>query len=354
MDIQSNRGLGLPIVPVEVLKKHQVYEKFDTRFRACARLLQALWREDQGLPIGTYQDRAGGKRKIGSLLSAAAGEAGRNFMSPAIAYLAAREVAYQEPGALVDQERLRNNMLSSHPLAFNIGAPLAFDPDLAAKVLRTLMPHADIQSVLHVWFEHSPGRRNPALTGDRTAFDIAIVYERTDGERGLVAIEVKFSETLTEPMPPELNARYEVLAPESGLFREPAHAALRVNPLQQLFREHLLTYAAVARGDYAEATFVCIAPGANHIVQNGCALYASFLNEPGDGQVPFVNITLEQFIEALGWAGARDEALALHQRYCDWSRIDEVVEAALMAKGRDWMIQPARSAAPVALIGKAA
>jgi hypothetical protein len=354
MERASQPATGLPIVPIDVLKKHNVYEKFDTRFRACARLLQSLWREDQGLPIGTYEDRNGRKRRIGSLINTAAAEAGRNFMSPDVAYLARHEVTYQEPGALIDQQRLFGNLLSSMPLAFNLGAPLAFDAELATAVIRSLMPHIDVQSVRRVWFEHSPGRRNPALTGDRTAFDIAIIYERTNGGRGLIAIEVKYSETLAEPMPPELNARYESLAQESGLYNEPTHAALRVNPLQQLFREHLLAQAAVIRGDYVEATFAVIAPRANYLVQNGCALYASFLAAPGEGQVPFVNIELERFIEALGWAGAHDDAVALHQRYCDWTRVDEVVEASLRAKGRNWLIQPSRSRAPIALIAKAA
>ena len=37
----------LPLIPKAVLKRHKVFETFDTRFRSCARLLQALWRESQ-------------------------------------------------------------------------------------------------------------------------------------------------------------------------------------------------------------------------------------------------------------------------------------------------------------------
>jgi hypothetical protein len=323
-----------------VLKKHRALEKHDTRFRAGARLLQALWRECQGLPIGLFQDARTRRRKIGSLLGAAAAEAGRNFMSPEIAYLVRREVAYQETGALIERNRLYGNLLSSMPLAFNLFGPLCFDLALAAKVMRALLPHLDIAQVRAIRFEHSPGRREPGLTGDRSSFDVAILYQRGDGAPGLIAIEVKYSETLAESGPIDNHHRYDTLAHEAGVHRYPGHAALRVNPMQQLFREHLLAQAAVMQGRYAEATFIVLAPRHNHLVQRGAELYASFLSTPVPGHAGFLNVHLEQFIDALGWAGAADEAFALYDRYLDWSKIDAAVDAALRDKPRDWRIVP--------------
>jgi hypothetical protein len=305
----------LPIVPAAVLMKHRVFEEYDNRFRSCARLMQSLWRQNQKLPIGTFIPRAGRKRTIGSLISTAAGTEGRNFLTPAIAEIARLETAYQEPGALIDQTRLFCNLLSSMPLTFNAFAPLRRDRDLAARVLRAIIPGIDIKAVRDILFEHSPGRQDPTLTGDRSAFDVAFIYERGDVQTAFIAIEVKYSETGTEPAPPELNPRYTDLAHSSGLFKDPDHAALRVNPLQQLFREHLLAQAAVIRGDYAEAYFVLVAPRLNHLVQNSAALYTSVLAKPTAGQVPFVNVELEQLVDALGWAGAHDHAAALHERY---------------------------------------
>lgn len=83
----------LPIVPVDVLRKHRVFEKFDNRFRACARLLQALWREEQGLPIGTHERPDGATRRIGSLIGTTAADAGRNFLLPAVAHIVRREIS---------------------------------------------------------------------------------------------------------------------------------------------------------------------------------------------------------------------------------------------------------------------
>lgn len=332
----------LPIIPTAVLMKHRAYEEFDNRFRSCARLLQSLWRQNQKLPIGTFIPRNGRKRTIGSLISTAAGTEGRNFLTPVIAEIARLEAAYQERDALIDQNRLFCNLLSSMPLTFNAFAPLHQDQDLAARILRAIIPGIDLQAVRDVRFEHSPGRKDTTLTGDRSAFDVAFIYERSDGTTGFVGIEVKYSETGTEPAPPELNPRYTDLAHSSGLFREPDHAALRVNPLQQLFREHLLAQATVMRGDYAEAYFVLIAPRLNHLVQNSAALYASFLTEPVQGQVPFINVHLEQLVDAYGWAGEYGYATALHERYLAWDKVGEVVRAALKAKTPAWPPEQAK------------
>lgn len=45
----------LPIIPSDLLMQYQVEDVGDTRFRACARLLQSMWREDQRLPVGSYK-----------------------------------------------------------------------------------------------------------------------------------------------------------------------------------------------------------------------------------------------------------------------------------------------------------
>ncbi len=39
----------LPLVPPDILQAHMVHEPGDTRFKAAARLLQALWRAERGI-----------------------------------------------------------------------------------------------------------------------------------------------------------------------------------------------------------------------------------------------------------------------------------------------------------------
>lgn len=344
----------LPLVPDAVLRRHRVLEKNDTRFRACARLLQALWREAQELPIGQFEPRNRSPRRMGSLLSNTAAQAGRNFLSPAVARLVHREVVYRERGALIDQRRLYTNMLSSMPLAFNLFAPLRLDVELAARVVRSIIPNIDLARVLTVAFEHSPDRGLDGPTGDKSAFDVAIVYQRSDGARGFIGIEQKYSETGSESASPDLSPRYDDLAAVAGLFKDASAAALRRAPLQQLFREHLLAFAALQVGDYAEARFIQVAPRHNHLVQQGAARYASYLTDPAAGVVPFIALDLEQVIKAIGWAGELDYAWALFDRYCAFQKLDAVIDDALRSKADSWTIHPPRALQPISLLAKAA
>lgn len=310
----------VPLLPEELLRKHHVHEPMDHRFRSAARLLQAMWREDRELPIGHYWT-GGRRKKLGSRISAAAARAGANFMAPAIAALVRRELAYREPAAMIDEARLYANLLSSMPLAFNLFGLLKLDLAFASRVLGELFPDLAGAQVRAVLFEHSPGRGNPALTGDHSAFDVLLRYETPAGNKGFVAIEMKYSESCQEPVP-SIRPRYDDLAEVSGLFVEPRKQALRANPCQQLFREHLLAQAMLMRGDYDEGRFIVIAPQLNTLITAAVAGYQVELKSAGEGQVGFAGITLEDSIVALAMAGEEEYATRLYRRYCDFQLVD--------------------------------
>ena len=52
----------MSLVPTDILKAYKVNEASDSRFMAAPRLLQALWREDRGLPIGVHRNAKGKRR----------------------------------------------------------------------------------------------------------------------------------------------------------------------------------------------------------------------------------------------------------------------------------------------------
>lgn len=320
----------LPLIPEEILRQHHCHEPNDTRFAAAARLLQSLWRQDQSLPIGRHRSPSGETRELGSRLTMTAARAGANFLDPATASLVRRELVYREIGACIDADRLFRNLLSSMPLVFNLFGPLKRNPELATRVMRLVLP-SFTGTVTQVLFEHSPGRGNPAFSADYTAFDAFIRYRTEDGRYGQIAIEQKYTETLqetTQPTRPHLDQ----LSEQSGLFKDPHAAGLRANPCQQLWREHLLAASMIQRGLYDEGHFIVIAPRLNWYAQNGINAYARHLKKPDAQQPVFAGIFLERFIEAIGTAGEPNYAQRLHQRYCDFARIDQMIDAYLGAE----------------------
>lgn len=318
-------GLGpipaIPLVPEATLKKHHVFIPSDGRFKAAARLLQALYREDRELAPGSFIDGDGKRKRLGSSISRQAGQDGGNFLAPAIAQVVHRELVYREIGAMIDTDRLRCNLLSSMPLTFNLFGLLKRDLALATRVMAELFP-GFMRQVTAVLFEHSPGRGNPKYTGDFSAFDAVIRGTSPRGSRVFIAFEVKYSETLQENPPRTFSERLTEIAVSSDLFVDTELSGLWRNPIQQLFREHCLAQAMLDR-DLAEiGLFVLVAPELNHLAQEAAQAYATYLNEPRAGHAQFVNLTLERIIEAIAAAGLEAYARLVHRRYCDWWLVD--------------------------------
>ena len=155
--------------------RRQCSEPLDPRFRSAARLLRALWREDRGLPIGSYVNEDGKRRKLGSRISEAAGRAGRQFPH-------ARDRPYRPARDCLSRDRRnhRRGAARDKPALIH-AAHLQFAGALGART-RTrvelsieLLP-AFTGAARQLLFEHSPGRGNSNFTGDHGAFDALIRY----------------------------------------------------------------------------------------------------------------------------------------------------------------------------------
>lgn len=315
----------LPLLPPRLLKQHHCFVATDSRFRAAARLLQSLFREDAGWVIGAHLSIAGAKRRrirLGSRLSATATQAGQNFIDTDVHRFVRRELVLREEGALIDEDRLFANMLSSMPLTFNLLAPLALNLPLATAVWRQLLPDF-VHTVTSIGFEHSPGRGRAEFLADGTAFDAALQVITPDGEPGMVFIEVKYSEGMSGPAATP-RPRYDEASRAVQLYRDPDSPALRSVALEQLWREHMLAQLAVQHGVVSRAHFVVIGPQLNRQVTAACSAYAAQLATPPIGStdpVGFSALTLEATVAALATAGANVHADALQRRYLAFDRI---------------------------------
>jgi hypothetical protein len=320
----------VPRLPPELLRRHACHEPTDTRYRAAARLAQALWRERRGLPAGRHCDAATGRwRRLGSRLGLRPAAAGANLVDPALVPLVRRELAYCEAGAAIDERRLWGNMLASQALAFSLFSPLKLNLALATAVLGRLAP--DLVSVVtDIIFETSPGRGDPRFTGDRTAFDVLIRCTTPTGRSAFLAIEVKYTEAPggagLEPCP-----RYDELSRQAGVFVDPDAPTLRGGVLGQFWRQQLLATAMLHNGLYEEGRVIVLAPLPNRQACGAVALYASHLVSLDPAEVRFQALTLELFVTALAEAGAEPLADLIADRYLDFRPADAALQAALAA-----------------------
>ena len=319
----------LPLIPEAQRRRHRVFVPADHRFKAAARFLQALWREDRGLTIGTHVDRANPHRprRLGSRISATAGTHGANFLHPDIAPVVTRALAYREPGAAYDVDRLKTNLLSSQPLVFNLFGPLVRDLDLATRFVAELLPNT-LTEVTDILFEHSPGRGDPRFTADRTAFDVVVRGRTQTGARGLVCVEMKYSEAAYDAAPPPHPRHGEIARTTPGLFIAHDDPTLTGSACQQLYRQHCLASAMLTAGLADTVTLAFIAPAHNQLAHATAATYTRQLTDPAAGPIPFMVRTLEDAFAAMATAGLPDHARALHRRYTDWWLLDGELELA--------------------------
>lgn len=315
----------VPLVPDDLLQRHKVFVTTDNRFRAAARFVQALWREDRELPIGSYVDAEGKRSKLGSRITEAAGKHGGNFLTPDITALVRRECVYRELGAMIEVDRLRENLLSSMPLTFNVFAPLKLDLRQATRFVAELLP-GFMSEVRAIKFEHSPGRGRETYTRDYSAFDLAIYGVTPTGERAVAAFEIKYSEGTFEPTPNRISDRQLAIAANSGLYRDPEDPDLFLNPHQQLTRELNLCQSLLDNHDVDVGLFILASPRLNHLTQGIGESFGRLLNPVERGRASFTSITLERILEALASIGMVSHAHKLHRRYFDFHLVDGELE----------------------------
>src|SRR5512142_960311 len=125
----------------ELAQKVFASEKVDvSAFQRKARVLQSLWRIEQGFDCGAHVHR-GMSRPLGSRLAMPWAQTHlANFLTENIRSVVAREVLdpHASAGKLFGKPRIFNDLLSSQPLCFNLFAELRFDLNLASTLVASL------------------------------------------------------------------------------------------------------------------------------------------------------------------------------------------------------------------------
>lgn len=233
-----------------------------------------------------------------------------NYLTDGIREVVRAEVlgGGRSAGKLFGEPRIFNDLLSSQPLCFNLFGELKLDLALASRVLHRLVPDK-IKTVHRIEFEHSPGRGDPRYTADRSAFDVYVEYENVAGEKGFLGIEAKYHEDLNDALAPH-RERYDQVAFGLGSFHATRLAELRVKPVNQLWRDHMLAGSMLLADGWKEGMFVVLYPAENTHAAAAIRRYQACLVDAST----FGLWTLESFVDAEiagSWVGElRDRYLS--------------------------------------------
>ncbi len=296
-------------------REYDSFESVDaSAFQRKARILQSMWREERGYPVGVRKEKRYGAR----LAMPWARESLANYMTDIAKDAVRREVLdpVRSKAKLYGKPRIFENLLSSQPLCFNLFAELQADLAAASAFVR-VMGLDQVSEVTAIAFEHSPGRGDDAYTGDRSAFDVFVEYSTMAGKSGFLGIEVKYHENLIGKAA-MLRGRYEEVAQASGAFKPESLPDLRVQPLQQIWRDHLLGCSVLQHGDYDEGAFVFLYPSGNSHCATAIGQYRDCLLR----DATFLVWTLEDAWEAARGILGEDWGKLFYDRYLDFTRVE--------------------------------
>jgi hypothetical protein len=296
-----------------------------TAFAANARLLQSIWREENGIPL---------KRNYGNFLDEnQAYQHEFNFLSDYIRKVVANEMLINETrkGAdkkVIKKDRMYENLLASQPLAFNLFAELITpDYDLATKVFSSLFPEI-IDRITLIDFEISPGRRDQKYTGDRSAFDVYVEYESVNSKKGFIGIEVKYSESLLDD-PAVMKERYKDVARLSDKFTDEGIEFLSKMPrsLEQIWRDHLLALSmkTPVNNDFQEGFFMYLFPKLNVECEYALSNYFELLKSPHSIENDLHILHMETLIEQLKVQSNENWIKDFEDRYLNFEKINNLV-----------------------------
>jgi len=260
---------------IELARQYHVLVKSDNDFKRQARVLQSMWRESRGYPIGAHRGQPLGSR----LAMPWAKETLANYLTETIREVFRAEVLDNPESTqqVFQKPRVFRNLLSSQPLCFNLFGELQQDLALATRVMEDLAP-TRIAQVNDIRFEYSPGRGDPRYTDDHSAFDVYLEFRTPRNKTGFVGIEMKYTEELGRP-PARHRTRYDEVAGQMGCFKAKELVHLKAPPLEQIWRDHLLAGSLRIQDGFDDGFFALVYPSDNGYCARAVSRYRECLRD---------------------------------------------------------------------------
>jgi hypothetical protein len=306
-------------------------------WRKKIRTHQGWWRAFVlGVPQGEYLDRKNKIwKKVCNRVFEETSSEDINFVSESAAKAVKKTLEKREmvSSGIVDESRLRYNLLSSQPLCFNFFGELDEDHDFGLKVLQTWWP--DCSKLNQVFFEFAPKTID---SDDNSAFDIAFEVERGN-KVGIIGLECKYTDSFSfKPQKSKVfygdigskgHDRYlEIFEGSRESFSNDYYEYVRDKEINQLFRNQLIAERVIQnpklKYDFVKTGLFCF-EGDKAAIKSGYKLKSMLTDSEG-----FQVITYHDFIEAvqkldLDWK-RREWSMLLWTRYCALSLSDAVYQ----------------------------
>jgi len=291
-------------------------ERGDNAWRAGLRLQQAWWREERlKMPPGPI--RKSGGRPVVSMLPLDVGHR-PNLMTPEAesSAIQAKRLLHDErrPG-LIQDDRLKRNLLSSQPLCFNLFGHLTESQGALLPWVQSLVPAAT--AVTEVRLEWAPA----AGTLGGSAFDAFVEFALDKGNtRGFLGIECKYAEDLKESQR-KLAAEKYLKATQAAGWPPGAAPALDVHGLRQLWYNQLLTQVVSKSNSYEVGLGVVVACQADMSAQQAVDEVKTRLTDPET----LVFSSLESVVATV--KGEDKWRREFNERYLDFTPIQDLLPA---------------------------
>ncbi len=194
-----------------------------------------------------------------------------------------------------------SNMLRSEHIPFNLFVPLEKNREYCRKIFGELL-QIEITSIDTVTIEYAPKPKEKYLD-DHTSFDTYIEYTNSMNEKGIVGIEVKYTEreyvidteSTSYKKAADPTGKYREVSLKSGLFKPEAYEVLHSHKFRQVWRNHILGESILqVDGDkYRHFTSLTLFPKGNvHFLKTS----KEYMNLLITNENKFIPLTYEDFI----------------------------------------------------------
>ena len=268
-----------------------------TGFRKKARLHQSQYRAEV---LDVDHSRLE-KDDYGSRLSEDDGLKGLNFYDGFSIFEEVRKKCndkYKKP--------LYSDMLRSEHIPFNFFVPFRQDPEFAAMVFNEFLggciKNIYIDSDIKKFIEYTPSPKVNYLN-DLTSFDAYIEYDHIDGNRGMIGIEVKYTEheyklKSRSKEEREINnelSRYYKVSELSGIYKPDSYHLLKTDQFRQMWRNQILgeSILQTESNKYKYFTSLTLYPEGNTHFGESIKKYMELLKVNNNNCIP---VTYEKFI----------------------------------------------------------